>query len=216
MSIKIMLVDDHQMVREGFRNLINEEEDMTVRYEAQDGRKAIDLINQSPPDVILMDVAMPDMNGVEATQQILNKHPDIKIIGLSIYSEPQFIKQMFKNGAMGYLVKNGPFQEVIDAIRTVMDNRVYIGSRFASDAFKELMQSEGDSDGASPLTVLSDREREVLQLLAEGNSTREIADMLDIGVKTVDTYRWRLMKKLDINNLADLTKFAIREGVITV
>jgi len=213
MQVKILLADDHQMIREGFRNLLDNETDMEVTAEASTGREVLELVEKTDVDVVLMDIMMPELNGIDTTRRIQEISPDIKVIGLSIYSDYNYIRQMFKVGASGYILKNASFQELVEAIRTVMKNQIYLSHQLAANFFGEYA-GKSTNDSPSAYELLTNREREVLQMLAEGKSTKQIAGILDIGVKTVETHRWRMMKKLEMDNVADLTKYAIRQGLI--
>lgn len=213
MQVKILLADDHQMIREGFRNLLDNEPELEVIAEAATGREVLELVEKSELDVVLMDIMMPELNGIDTTRRIQEISPDIKVIGLSIYSDYNYIRQMFKVGASGYILKNASFQELVEAIRTVMKNQIYLSHQLAANFFGEY-SGKSTSNTPSAYELLTNREREVLQMLAEGKSTKQIAGILEIGVKTVETHRWRMMKKLEMDNVADLTKYAIRQGLI--
>ncbi len=212
MGIRILIADDHQILRQGLRNLLKKEPDMEVVAEAEDGRTTVALAREYTPQVIIMDVKMPDLNGIEASRQIFSEFPEMKIIALSMYADRRFVMNMLKAGAHGYLLKDCAFEELANAIRLVMDNKTYLSPGVTEVVVKEYVNgSPGPVKNA--FSVLTAREREVLQLLAEGKRTSQIADLLFIGVKTVETHRWQIMNKLDIRNLADLTKYAIREGL---
>ena len=215
MSIRIILADDHKIVRDGLRSLIGKEDDMEVVAEAEDGRTAVLLAVELSPHVVLMDIAMPGLNGVEATRQIIAAAPQIKVIALSMHADKRFIMEMLKAGASGYLLKDSAFEELADAIRTALDNKTYLSPPVSEIVIGEYVQQLQKSDG-SVFSVLTAREREVLQLLAEGNSTAQIADRLCLSVKTVETYRQHIMEKLNIRSVAELTKYAIREGLTSL
>jgi DNA-binding NarL/FixJ family response regulator len=215
MSIKILLADDHNLIREGLRSLISDEPNMTVIAEAEDGRTAVQLTAKLSPDVVIMDISMPGLNGIEATRQILSKTPAPKVIALSMHMERRMILEMLNAGASGYLLKDCAFGEVIRAIETVMTNCTYLSARIADIIVKDYVHRIPRND-LSSLTLLSPREREVLQLLAEGRRTRDIASALHVSAKTVDTYRLQIMEKLGIHSIAELTKFAIREGLTSI
>jgi DNA-binding NarL/FixJ family response regulator len=215
MSIKILLADDHNLIREGLRALISEESNMTVVAEAEDGRAAVQLAAKLSPDVVIMDITMPGLNGIEATRQILSKSPAPKVIALSMHTERRMILEMLNAGASGYLLKDCAFGEVIRAIETVMSNCTYLSPRIADIIVKDYIHRVPRTD-LSSLTLLSPREREVLQLLSEGRKTRDIATTLHISAKTVDTYRVQIMDKLGLHSIAELTKFAIREGLTSI
>lgn len=212
MSIKIVLADDHQVLREGICSLLEKQGNIEVVAQADDGRTAVRLVRDLQPDIVIMDIAMPGLNGIEATRQICAESPDVKIIALSMHSDRRFVAEMLKAGASGYLLKNSAFQQLTNSIRTVMEGRNYlcpeIGEIVIDDYIKKL--STNETSAVSPLTP---REREVLQLIAEGNSTKEIASNLSVSVKTADTHRQQIMKKLNCRSVAELTKYAIREGI---
>lgn len=211
MSIKILIADDHKVVREGLRTLIEKQPGMEVIAEAENGRKALKLIKKLSPDIALMDIAMPDLNGIEATRQIVAEAPSTKVIALSMHSDRQFVTRMMSAGASGYLLKDCAFEEVARAIRSVMARQIYLSPEIVSIVVKAFLRRSEPSD--SMLSVMSPREREVLQLIAEGKTTKQIALRLHISAKTVDTHRRNIMDKLDIHSIAELTKYAIREGL---
>jgi DNA-binding NarL/FixJ family response regulator len=179
--------------------------------EAADGRSAVRLAKQLSPNVIVMDIAMPDLNGIEATRQLTKAQPEIKIIALSMHADRRFANEMIRAGAQGYLVKDGAFEELAEAIRTVLSGKAYLSPRVADN----YALAEG-STATSAFDRLSPREREVLQLMAEGRSTKEIAMDLTLSVKTIETHRRQFMEKLNLFSVAELTKYAIREGLTTL
>ncbi len=215
MSTRILLADDHKITRQGLRSLLEKQKDMEVIGEADNGRSALQLANELGPDVIIMDVTMPDLNGVEATRQILSKSPDIKIIALSMHSDAMFVTEMLKSGASGYLLKDCAFDELTRAIKTVMENKTYLSPAISGVVVEDYLHRLSSNDFKSP-DILTDREKEVVQLMAEGNSTKQIALKLHISVKTVETHRRQIMSKLDIHNVAELTKYAIRKGITSL
>jgi DNA-binding NarL/FixJ family response regulator len=215
MSIRILLADDHKIVRQGLRALLEQQQDVEVVAEAENGRAAVRLAAETAPDVVIMDVTMPDLNGVEATKQILSESPDIKIIALSIHSDALFVTEMLKSGAAGYLLKDCAFEELTRAIRTIMDNKTYLSPAISGVVVDDYIHRL-TSDEFVGSDSLSDREREVLQLMAEGHSTKKIAQKLHISIKTVETHRRQIMSKLDIHTIAELTKYAIRKGLTTL
>jgi len=210
--IKILLADDHNILRTGLRGLLEKEPNFQVIAEAEDGRTAVDLAHKLLPDVVLMDISMHDLNGIEATRQIKDRSPKIKVIILSVHSGQRFVAEVFKAGASGYLLKDCDLSEVFYAIRAVMTNETYVCPQVATilrnDYLQRLLETETPTASA-----LSPREREVLQLMAEGKSTKEIAFTFNLSVKTVEVHRQRIMDKLDIHSIAELTKYAIREGL---
>jgi DNA-binding NarL/FixJ family response regulator len=215
MSTKVLIADDHKIVREGLRALIEKHEAMEVIAEAENGLEAVRLAQKLQPDVVIMDMGMPQMNGIEATREVTAHNPKIKVIALSMHSDKRFVLQMIKAGASGYLLKDSAFEELITAIRTVVSNQSYLSPKITDVVIKDYLQtlSKGDMSAFSVLTV---REREVLQLLAEGRSTKEIAGSLNVSVKTVETHRQQVMEKLNIHSVAELTKYAIREGLTSL
>jgi two-component system, NarL family, response regulator NreC len=215
MSMRILLADDHKITRQGLRSLLEKQQDMEVVAEAENGRAAARLAAEMAPDVIIMDVTMPDLNGVEATKQILSKSPDIKIIALSMHSDTLFVTEMLKSGAAGYLLKDCAFEELTRAIRTVVDGKTYLSPSISGVVVEDYLHRLSKVDFSNS-DVLTDREREVLQLMAEGNSTKQIALRLHISTKTVETHRRQIMGKLDIHTVAELTKYAIRKGLTSL
>lgn len=216
MPINVFIADDHSMVREGLRLIIEAERDISVTGEAADGRRAVRLIQRLAPDVVIMDIAMPILNGIEATEQILKSKTLTRIIILSMHSSKEHIFRALEAGAKGYLLKESAGKELVKAIRAV-----YAGNRFLSDRISQTViedyihQRVADSE-VSPIKRLSPREREVLQLVVEGKSSAEIASDLFLSPKTVETYRSRLMHKLGIKDLPGLVKFAIQHGMTSV
>ena len=215
MSIRILLADDHKITRQGLRSLLDKEFDMEVVAEAEQGRTAVRLVRELSPQVVIMDVTMPDLNGVEAARQIVSEFPDVKIIALSMHSDSLFVTEMLRSGASGYLLKDCAFEELARAIRTVVAGKTYLSPSISGVVVDDYLHrlSKADFSGSE---VLTDREREVLQLLAEGKSTKQIALKLHISVKTVETHRRQMMDKLDIHTVAELTKYAIRKGLTSL
>jgi two-component system, NarL family, response regulator NreC len=215
MSTRVVVADDHGIMREGLCSLIRGLKDMQVVGEAPDGRTAARLARELSPDLMIMDISMPDLNGIDATRQILHANPAIKIIALSMHADKRFIAEMFKAGASGYLLKDAAFEELQRAIETVLAGQTYLCSRIAGVVVK-------DFTAALPLTkpasaaALTPRERETLQLFAEGNTTKQIAMRLHVSVKTVETHRRNIMQKLHTDSIAELTKYAIREGLTSL
>jgi DNA-binding NarL/FixJ family response regulator len=210
-----VLADDHKIIRDGLRSLIDKHPEMEVVAEAENGRSTVQFVRELEPDVVIMDISMPDLNGIDATQQIFRESPDIKVIALSMHSDKRFVLGMFKAGASGYLLKDCAFDELELAIKTVLADQTYLSPKIATVVIKNYVPHVS-ADDTSALSVLSAREREVMQLLAEGNSAKKIASDLYVSIKTVETHRQRIMEKLDIRNLADLIKFAIREGLTSL
>jgi DNA-binding NarL/FixJ family response regulator len=215
MSIKILIADDHKIIREGLRALIEKKPGMEVIGEVENGRKAVQLVQELLIDIIVMDIAMPDLNGIEATRQIVARAPSIKVIALSMHSDKRFVVEMLKAGASGFLLKDCAFEELIYAINAVRANRTYLSPKIADMMIKDYVRLLPMGD-LSVFSVLTPRQRQVLQLLSEGKGTSRIAHDLQVSVKTVETYRQQIMDKLNIHSIAELTKYAIREGLTSL
>lgn len=213
MAVRIIIADDHTLMRQGLRALIAAQPDMEVIAEAGDGRTAVSLARNLGADVIIMDISMPDMNGIEATRQITAEHPATKVIGLSMHSDRRFVAQVLRSGASGYLLKDCAFDELTRAVQAVTAGQTYLSPGIAGPVIEDYLRRVGEADRVEGNSPLSEREREVLQLLAEGRSTKQIAGMLQVSGKTVETHRRRIMEKLGIFSVAELTKYAIREGL---
>lgn len=213
MITKILIVDDHKIVREGLRALISDSESFEVIGEASNGREATRMTRQLEPDIVIMDVAMAEMNGIEATRQILSTRPQTRILALSMHSDSRFVKQMIEAGALGYLLKDNAFEELVIALKTLSKGQMYVSPQASGNILQSLAQGQLAQAGESPLSA---REKETLQLIAEGYSTAEIAERLFISVKTVETHRKKIMDKLDLHSIAELTKYAVREGITTL
>jgi DNA-binding NarL/FixJ family response regulator len=216
MNIRLLLADDHQLMREGLKALIETEGDMTLVGEAEDGYSTVEQAGKLSPHVIVMDVAMPDLNGIEATRQVLQINPNIKVVALSGHLNKEFVRQMLEAGASAYILKTRAYEELTRAVREVMANRKYLSPEIASGVVDEYVELTTASGKESAFIMLTDREREVLQLLSEGASTKEMADTLGISIKTVETHRRNMMEKLDLHSVAELTKYAISEGITTL
>ena len=215
MVTKILIADDHQIVRQGLRFLLEKEPDMKVVAEAEDGRTTVRLTRELTPGIIIMDVAMPDLNGIEATRQIIAEFPNTKVIALSMYADRRFVVNMLKAGASGYLLKDCAFEELSRAIRVVLAHKTYLSPGVTDILVKDCKLGAPPSE-VSAFGVLTPREREVLQLMSEGKSTNKIADFLHVSVKTVESHRQQLMQKLNLRSVAELTKYAIREGLTSL
>jgi DNA-binding NarL/FixJ family response regulator len=213
MKIKVLLVDDHATVREGLRFLLEAQTDIKVVDVATNGREAIEQVRQMCPDVVVMDIAMPKLNGIEATQQIIQECPDAQIVILSMQASNEQIFRALQAGARGYLLKETAGLEVATAVRAVHAGRRYLCAEVSDKLIDDYMQQRALDEAKSPLTRLSPRERETLQLVVEGQSSAEIADLLSLSCRSVETYRRRLMQKLGISNLPSLVKFAISHGL---
>ncbi len=206
------MVDDHSLFCEGLSELINKERDMEVIAHAKNGREAIGLVNNHNPDIVLLDISMPDLNGVETAKILLNNDSDLKIIALTMHAQKQYVRQMFSAGVSGYILKNADYIEVKTAIKDVLKNKLYV-SKEIDDLIKQdyigfVTNNKED--------ILSNRELEVLQLVAEGNSSKIISDKLCLSIKTVESHRKQIMDKLNLYSIAELTKYAIQQGIISV
>jgi len=215
MKIRILLVDDHKILRDGIRSLLKGYDDMEIVGEAADGRTAIRLVKELSPDVVIMDISMPDLNGIDATRKIIADNLNVHIIALSMHYDKQFISETFKAGASGYLIKDSAFDELEHAVRIVMDGKTYMNPQIASLVVESLV-SQSTPSRRKAFSLLTEREREVLQHIAEGKSTKQIATDLSVSAKTIESHRRQVMGKLNIRNVADLTKYAIREGLTSV
>lgn len=215
MTINILLVDDHKIIRDGLRSLLEKEKDMAVIAEAENGRDAVKLSSKHVPDIIVMDINMPDLNGVDAAELILSENSGIRIIALSIHSTRRYVTRMLKAGATGYLVKHCAYEELADAIRSVAGNKPYLSSQILDTVISDYTSHSSPGE-ISTLSTLTSREREILQLVAEGVKSEDIADRLFVSVKTVSSHRRAIMQKLNLHSVADLTRYAIREGLVSL
>lgn len=214
MSIKLIIADDHQLFREGLANLLTDCNEIEILAQAENGIEALEKIKRLQPDVVLMDIGMPEMDGVEATRNLLSEFPDMKVIALSMHSDKQFIKGMFEAGAFGYLLKNCAYNELLDAIHTV-----YSGKKYLSDKITEIMIQDylGKSeDEQSSNNELTDRESEILKLLAEGFSANDISGKLFVSIKTINTHKQHILEKLSLKSTTELIKYALKKGIITL
>lgn len=214
MAIKVVIADDHAIMREGLKALLDKK-GVDVIGVAENGREAVKLAGDLKPDIVLMDVGMPDMNGSEATERIVQDVPGTKVIALSMHSSRLYVDRMFVAGASGYVLKDCAFNELYDAIQEVMKDRFYISPSIAR-TFVENYTQTFEKKEKLPFTEFTKKEREVLQLIAEGEKTKDIADKLFVSVKTVETHRRNLMRKLNIYSVAGLTRFAIKEGLVSL
>ena len=210
---RVLLADDHKILRQGLRTLLEQEKDIQVVGEADNGRSSVKLTSELAPDVVIMDVAMPDLNGIDATRRINEAEPRTRVLALSMHSDGRYVRGMLQAGARGYILKDCAAEELTHAILTFMAGRVYVRPGVTDAIVNDYVRQLAAADGPPTLTH---REREVLQLLAEGGSTANIAAGLHLSVKTIETHRKRIMDKLDLRSIAELTKYAIREGITTV
>jgi len=215
-AIRVFLADDHAVVRDGLQMLLDAQAGLEIVGQAGDGREAVHEVARLRPDVVVMDIAMPELNGIEATRKICEAEIAPKVIILSMHSQTEYIFRALQAGAYGYLVKDSVGTEVVDAIRTVHRGSHYLSECISESVIDDYIRQRGATKQNDPLLLLSPREREVLQLVVEGRSTSDIAEIAALSPKTVETYRSRLMNKLEITNLPELVKFAIRHGLTTV
>jgi DNA-binding NarL/FixJ family response regulator len=216
LKIRVLVADDHAIIREGLRVMLGNQTDMEVVGTAANGREAVRLVAEYKPDVVVLDISMPELNGIEAIFQMLPRHPHIKVIVLSIHETKPYVHRALKAGAKGYLIKETAGLEVVDAVRAVYRGERYLSQRISDLLTHAFFRNLEVPMEASPLEQLSSREREILQLVAEGKTSQEIAKRLSISPKTVDTYRSRLMQKIGVEDMAGLVKFAIQHGVISL
>jgi DNA-binding NarL/FixJ family response regulator len=213
--MKILLADDHKLMREGLRVLLEKLGRMTIVGEADNGVSAVRMARDLKPDLVLMDIGMPDLNGVEATRRIRAEAPGVKVIALSMHADKRFVRHMFAAGAAGYVLKGSAFEEVSMAIKTVATGRIYVSPKITDQVLADYVK-QLTKPSAREESPLSGREREVLQMLAEGKSSRAIAERLHVSVTTVDTHRKHIMDKLGFRSIAELTKYAVREGLTSL
>ena len=216
MAIRVFLADDHAVVREGLRLLIEAKGDIVVIGEASDGRETVRLVKQLQPDVVVMDITMPELNGIDAAYRIREESDSTEIVILSMHASTEHISQALRAGAKGYLLKESAGKEVVQAIRAAHAGKRYLSRQITEAVVDDYVHKFETLSDVSPLERLSSREREILQLIVEGKSNPEIAKLLSLSVKTVETYRSRLMDKLDLKDLPGLVKFAIRHGLTSV
>ncbi len=212
--ITVVVAEDHTIVRKGICSLIDGKAEIEVVGEAEDGWEAIKQVEKLSPDVVLMDITMPTLNGLEATRQIKKLFHKVKVIALTMYTNEEYVSQILQAGASGYVVKQAAPAELISAIQAVQRGDSFLSPSVSKSVIEEYLKHSGRIDQKDPFETLTDREREVLQLLAEGYSNGEIADKLQLSIKTVSVHRTNLMDKLGIHNLTDLVKYALRKGII--
>jgi DNA-binding NarL/FixJ family response regulator len=213
MSIKVFLADDHTVVRDGLNALLDTQADLTVIGAAADGRETVRQVGDLQPDVVVMDITMPELNGIEATYQIRQNWPQTRVIILSMHASTEHIVRALQAGACGYLLKDSAGMEVAKAVRSVVTGRRYLSQKISDKVIDEYVRQYDGRIVTNPLDRLSPRERETLQLVVEGKSSAEIAEILFLSPKTIETYRCRLMQKLGINDIPSLVKFAIQQGL---
>ena len=209
---QVFLVDDHKVVLDGLQGLLNAQDDLRVVGTALDGQSAVDKIIAAEPDVVVMDISMPEVNGIAAIRQILRLRPKMRILVLSMHTSGQTIGEALRAGAVGYVVKSAPIEEVVEGIRAVMTGRTFLSPEIAGAVVQSFVRGDFQESGKG-LASLSEREMQVLQLIAEGKSTKDAARALHLSVKTIESHRRSLMGKLELHSVAELTKYAVREGL---
>jgi len=215
MKTRILIADDHKIMRDGLKSILEKHPDIEVAGEASSGESALNLALESAFDLIIMDISMPGLNGIEAAKRIIENIPGQKILALSMHDDRGFLIKMLKAGACGYILKDCASDELIGAIRAVMKNALYISPALVDDVVRDYVNMASNTD-ISAFSILTHREREVLQGLSEGRSVKEIAYDLNVSVKTIETFRHKLEEKLNLHSIAELTKYAIREGITSL
>ncbi|MCC6585945.1 MAG: response regulator transcription factor [Bryobacterales bacterium] len=208
-KIRILLADDHKLVRQGFKLILESQPDMEVVGEAGNGREALESVKALRPDLIVMDVTMPDLNGIEATRRIRESSPGVRVLGLSVHRDGVYVREMIRAGAEGYLLKDAADTELLAAIRAVAEGNSYLSPEVAGAVLKDYRKH-----AANPIDMLSAREREILQMIAEGKTNKEVATSLNLSVYTVDGHRTRIMEKLGLHSVGELVRFAVRNGLV--
>ncbi|SPE26531.1 Two component transcriptional regulator, LuxR family [Candidatus Sulfopaludibacter sp. SbA3] len=207
--IRILLADDHAVVRQGFKMILSAQPDMEIVGEAGNGREAVELADSLKPDIVVMDVSMPELNGIEATRRLATSSPHTRVVALSMHKDNVYVREILRAGARGYLLKDAVAADVVTAIRAVARGESYL-----SPAVSNAVLDDYRKHVTNPIDLLSSREREVLQMLAEGKTNKEIAVVLDLSVYTVDAHRGRIMEKLNVHSINELVRFAVRNGLI--
>ncbi len=215
MSLRIIVVEDHGITRQGLCALLKKESDIEVVGQAEDGREALDLVREQVPDIVITDISMPNLNGVDATRRIVSEFPNTKVVALSMHVKRAFVADMLKAGASGYVLKDCLFDELIEAVRTVAAGGIYLSAKVAGVVVSDYVNRISEIV-QSPLEKLSIREREVLQMVAEGKNTKEIALALHVTTKAIEANRRKIMEKLDAHSVADLVRIAISGGLVSI
>jgi DNA-binding NarL/FixJ family response regulator len=211
--LRLLLADDHTLVRAGLRSLLETYPDVTIMAETGDGREAVQLAATQRPNIVLMDIAMPGLNGLEATARIVKEHPEVRVVILSMHANDEYVRQALHAGASGYLLKDAATAELELALRAVARGETYLSPAISRRVVEDYL-AQGPARNDSPLQLLTARQREILQLVAEGKTTKQIAALLEVSVKTVETHRAQLMERLGIRDLAGLVRYALREGLV--
>ncbi|MBZ5608681.1 MAG: response regulator transcription factor [Acidobacteriia bacterium] len=214
-QVRILLADDHNILRDGMRLLLERQPGFTVVGEAADGRETIELAAEHAPDVVVMDIAMPNLNGIEATRRIVDKHPGIGVVILSMHYDESYVLRSLKAGARGYLLKDALKAELIAAIRAVAEGRSFFSPKISRVLQEDYVEALGRKGGDDTYELLTDREREILQLIAEGKTNKEVASALNVSLYTVDTHRTHILQKLNLHSVPELILYAVRKGIIS-
>ncbi len=214
-KIRIVLADDHKLMRSGLRVLLEQQQDFTVVGEASDGREAVALVNSQKPDVLVMDIGMPNLNGIEAAGQIAEGHPEISIVMLSMHSDESYVLRALKAGAKGYLLKDSAETDLIRAVHSVAEGKSFFSPAVSKVLLEDYVRKLKRSGSEDPYDLLTPREREVLQLIVEGKSNKDVAQLLNLSVYTVETHRSNIMEKLNLHGVPELILYAVRKGIIS-
>jgi len=213
--LRILIADDHEVARKGIRSLLENHPGWEICGEASDGREAVASVTKLKPDVLLLDIGMPNLNGLDATRQILAIMPEARILILTVHDSEQVVREVLAAGARGFLLKSDTGRDLVTAVEALQQGRTFLTSKVAQMMVDVYLRPHSESDPSNPC-VLTPREREVIQLVAEGKTTKEIATALNLSVKTAETHRTNLMRKLDLHSIADLTLYAVRNGIVQV
>jgi len=214
--LRILIADDHEVARKGIRSLLENHPGWEVCAEAKDGREAVEFADSLRPDILLLDIGMPNLNGLDAAKQILATNPDARILILTVHDTEQIVREVLAAGARGFLLKSDAGRDLVAAVEALQRRRSFFTSKVSEMMLEGYLRPHSDSDDPTGQRVLTPREREVIQLVAEGKTTKEVASVLSLSVKTAETHRTNLMRKLDLHSVADLTLYAVRNGIVHI